>query len=171
MHKSINYRQENAGTSCLGRKTGSDAIFNFTIAFHIQRNLLREKTAQINQLQAVKRWHFLFGEQNRKQRHFWLHHGVPHPEKPSPWESSVNQSITDGKMWPLPVWRAKQEVKSFWTSPSCTASLKTPILKIRHGSINIWQENADTSCIPVKFVSFPLYFPQTFHWLKLGSVS
>ena len=55
MRKSINYRQENAGTSCLGRKTGSDAIFNFTIAFHIQRNLLREKTAQINQLQAVKR--------------------------------------------------------------------------------------------------------------------
>ena len=69
------------------------------------------------------------------------------------------------------VWRAKQEVKSFWTSPTCSASLETPILN-KAAWINqyIWQENADTSCIPVKFVGFPLYFPQTFHWLKLGSV-
>ena len=95
--KSINYRQENANTSCLGSKTGSDPIFNFTIAFHIQRNILPEKMARINQLRAGKRWHFLFREQKRKQRHFWLHHGVLHPEKPSPWESSVNQAITSKK--------------------------------------------------------------------------
>ena len=125
----MNYRQENAGTSCSGSKTGGYAIFNFTIAFRIQRNLLPEKTARINQLQAGKRWHFLFGEQNRKQRHFWLGHGVPHPEKPSPWEIGGNQSITGRKMQALPVWRAKQEVKLFWTSPTCSASLETPILK------------------------------------------
>ena len=51
--------------------------------------------------------------QNRKQWHFWLHHGVPHLEKPPPWENSVNRSITCRKMRALPVWRAKQAVMTF----------------------------------------------------------
>ena len=59
---SINIRQENTGTSCLTSETGSDDIFDFTIVFCIPRNPLPEKTARINQLQAGKCCHFLFGE-------------------------------------------------------------------------------------------------------------
>ena len=70
--KSINYRPENAGTSWFGSKTGSDAIFNFTITFRIQRNLLPEKTARIKQLQAGISMHFLSDEQNRKWSHLEL---------------------------------------------------------------------------------------------------
>ena len=127
--KSINYRQENAGTSCLGSKTGSSDIFGFTMVFRIPRSPLPEKAVWIKQLQAGKWGHFLFGEQNRKWQHLWLHHSVPYPEIPPPWENGGNQSITGRKMQALPVWRAKQEVKSFWTSPTCSASLETPILK------------------------------------------
>ena len=65
-HKSINHWQENASTSCLANKTGSDIILSFVIVFVIPRNPLPEKTAQINQLRTGKYWHFLFGEQNRK---------------------------------------------------------------------------------------------------------
>ena len=65
-HKSINYRKVNAGTSCFASKAGSDLILSFFIVFVIPRNPLPEKTARINQLQAGKCWHFLFGEQNRK---------------------------------------------------------------------------------------------------------
>ena len=65
-YKSINYRQQNAGTFCLSSKTGSDNIFDFTIVFCIPRIRLPEKTAGINQLPAGKCWHLLFGKQNRK---------------------------------------------------------------------------------------------------------
>ena len=92
-----------------GTKTGSDAILNFTIAFRIQRNLLPEKTTQINHLQSRKRWHFLFGKQNRKWRHFEIHHCVPHPEKPPSRVNGTNQSFTVWKLQALPVLRVKQE--------------------------------------------------------------
>ena len=145
-HKSINYRQENAGISCWASKTGSDDILGFTIVFVIPTHPHPEKTATINQLRTGKCWHFLFGEQNRKWWHFRLHHSAPHPEKPPFWENGTNKSITGRKMLAVPVWRAKQEVKPFWTSPLRSASLETPILRKWHRPSNKWQENADTSC-------------------------
>ena len=213
--KSINYRQENAGTSCLGSKTGSDAIFNFTIAFRIQKNLLPEKTARINQLQAGKRWHFLFGEWKQEAATFLA----------SPWCSASRGALSVRKQCEsinyrrenegtsclasktgsdniygfiivsriprYPSLRKRQETINYRQENAVTSCLLsktgsevilnfTNVFSIprnphpekkRHGSINIWQENADTFSIPVKFVGFPLYFPQTFHWLKLGSVS
>ena len=53
-HQSINDTQENAATSCLSSKTGSDNILGFAIVFHIPRNPLPVKTVQLNQLQAGK---------------------------------------------------------------------------------------------------------------------
>ena len=96
-HKSINYGQENAGTSCLASKTGSDDIFDFTIVIGIPNYPLPEKTARIDQLQAGKCWHFLFGEQNRKWSHFELHHCVQHPYKPLSWENGIDPAINGRK--------------------------------------------------------------------------
>ena len=125
--------------------SGSDIILSFVTEFVIPRNSLPKKAAQINQLRTGKCWHFLFGEQNRKWRHFRLHHSVQHPEKPPFWENGTIQSFTGRKMLALPVWRAKQEVRPFWTSPLRSASLDTPFLRKWHRSSNKWQENADTS--------------------------
>ena len=44
-HESINYKQENADTSCLASKTGSDHIFDFTVVFRTPRHPYPEKTA------------------------------------------------------------------------------------------------------------------------------
>ena len=152
-----------------GTKTGSDAILNFTIAFRIHRNLLPEKTAQINQLQAVKRWHFLFDEQNRKWCHFKLHHCVPHPEKPSFRENGTNQSFTGWKLRALPVLWVKEEVilkfAIVFSIPRNPYTKKTARIN-QYMAGKCWH-----FCIPVKGVGFPLYFPQTFHWLKFGSAS
>ena len=83
-HEAINYRQENAGTSCLASETGSSNIFGFTMLFGIPISPVPEKAVWIKQLQVGKWGHFLFGEQNRKWKHLWLHHSVPYPEIPPP---------------------------------------------------------------------------------------
>ena len=44
--KSINYRQENAGNSCLTSKTGSEVILNFNNVFSIPRNPHPEKNGR-----------------------------------------------------------------------------------------------------------------------------
>ena len=41
-------------------------VFGFTMVFCIPRNPHSEKMARIDQLQAGKYWHFMFGEQNGK---------------------------------------------------------------------------------------------------------
>ena len=46
--ESINYKQENDGTSCLASKSGGNDILGFTIVFRIPRHPLPEKTAGIN---------------------------------------------------------------------------------------------------------------------------
>ena len=43
---------------------GGDNIFGFTTVLPTPKNPLSKKTAQINQLQARKCGHFLFGEQH-----------------------------------------------------------------------------------------------------------
>ena len=55
MAQSINCRQENAGTSCLARKTGSEAILNFIIAFRLTRNPYPQKTTD----KAIIGWKML----------------------------------------------------------------------------------------------------------------
>ena len=102
-HKSINYGQENAGTSCVASKTGSDDILDFNIVFPIPGNPLHEKTTRINQLRTGKYWHVLFGKQNRKWRHFQLHHCVRNPEIPLSQENGIDQAINGRKMLTLPV--------------------------------------------------------------------
>ena len=72
--QSINYRQENASTSCSPSKTGSDDIFDFTIVFRIPRNPHPVKTAWINQLRVGKCCHFLF----LARSNFWRFCPVPH---------------------------------------------------------------------------------------------
>ena len=79
--------------------------------------------------------------------HVKLDHCVLHPDKYPLRENGTKHSITSGKILPLPVWRAKQEVTVFWTSQLHSAYLKTPDLRKGYGSINKWQENADTSCL------------------------
>ena len=64
-------------------------------------------------------------------RNFGLHHCVWHPEKPPSCENGTDRSINGRQMLSLHVWRAKQEVTAFWTSPLCSASRETP-------SSNIW---------------------------------
>ena len=75
-------------------------------------------------------------------RNFGLHHCVWHPEKPPSCENGTDQSINGRQMLSPDLWRAKQEVTAFWTSPLCLASRETPFLWIRHGSINKRQANA-----------------------------
>ena len=130
-----------------GSKTGSSDIFGFTMVFRISRSPRPEKAVWIKHLKAGKWGHFLFGEQNRKWQHLWLHHSVPYPEIPPPWEFGENRSITGREIQALPVWRGKQEVTAFWASlwiPHPTKSLSCE--NGTDQSIQ-WQENADTSCL------------------------
>ena len=104
---------ENVVTPCFAHQTGRASgylpVIDWFVPFsHFKLHLyachpempLHEKTAQINQLKAGKYCNFLFGKQNRKKRHFGLHHSVPHPIK-SPSCEKVHGSITlmAGKCW------------------------------------------------------------------------
>ena len=79
-------------------------MLNYTIVFFIPINTLYVKMAQNTQLQAGKYCHFLFGEQNRKWRHFELHNCIQHTWKPPTWEKGMAQSINGSKMLTPPVW-------------------------------------------------------------------
>ena len=78
----------------------------------------------------VKRWHFLFAEQNRKWRHFGLYHCIRHSEKPPSCENDADRSINGRQMLTLHVWQAKQKVTAFWTQSLCSASRENPSRKI-----------------------------------------
>ena len=47
LHKTINYCQENACTSCLASKTGNEAILNFIIALSIPKNQWKKHRSSI----------------------------------------------------------------------------------------------------------------------------
>ena len=47
---------------------------------------------------------------------------------------------------------SKTGMKPFWTSPFCSASLKSPFRRKQHRLLNKWLENAYTSCLALSDV-------------------
>ena len=57
-HKSINYRQENPGTSCLASKTGINNILGFPIMLYTLRNPPMKKSDANQYITGRKIWQF-----------------------------------------------------------------------------------------------------------------
>ena len=71
--------------------------FVFSLILNFTRNPLLVKTARINQLQAGKCWHFLFGKQNRKLRHFRFTIVFRTPTSPLPEKKAQINQLKAGK--------------------------------------------------------------------------
>ena len=131
----------------MGSKTGSDAIFNFTIAFRIQRNLRAEKAAQIHQLQAGKRWHFLFGEWKQEAATFLA----------SPWCSASRGALSLRKQCESINCRRENEGTSCLTSKTGSEvilSVTTVFSIPRNPHPEFYDRKMLTiPCIPVKLLA------------------
>ena len=109
-HKLVDYRKENAASSVLASKAGSNNILGFAIVLSILRKPLREKTLQNKQIRARICWHILFGQQIRKWNHFEFHHftipRIPLPEKMARNNQQMAGKCSDflfGPFWRLDV--------------------------------------------------------------------